>query len=139
MDAQSFPQKQRKKGMRIHTDTHHTLKHITHAHRNPAAGLRPVIYLANGQFPEAPVPNPAAGIIPIAYNSNGQFPKEVEFKPAGELTPIRYGANGQYPEGYEPQSQKTVQTPALAQRNMRHVARQAAQRKPLKRAARAGH
>ncbi len=98
-----------------------------------------MIYLANGQFPEAPEPNPAAGIVPIAYNNNGQFPEEAEPNPAGELTPIRYGPNGQYPEGYEPPAERAMHNAALAQWKLRNFAREAAQRRPLRRFARAGH
>jgi len=63
----------------------------------PSAGLIPVEYRKNGQFPEEPEANPAAQLQPISYNKNGQFPEPKE-NPAANLKPVQYNKNGQPPE-----------------------------------------
>ncbi|KAJ1487247.1 hypothetical protein T484DRAFT_1787148 [Baffinella frigidus] len=69
---------------------------------NPAAGLMPVFYTQNGQFPEPLKPNPSAGMRPVEYRGNGQFPEALAPSPSAGMRPVAYNANGQFPEPAEP-------------------------------------
>ena len=54
----------------------------------------PISYGENGAFP-LPTSNPSAGMIPVQYRGNGQFPEPLPPNPAAGVRPVDYRGNGQ--------------------------------------------